>query len=565
RYEVTKALWDEVYHWAITHGYSFDYATSGRGKAANHPAHSMTWYDAVKWCNARSEKEGRAPAYYTNAGWTSVYRRGQVDVQNDWVNWNVGYRLPTEAEWEKAARGGVNGQRFPWGDTISHAQANYSACPGCEEEIEVESEPDDIVLGPMTYDVNPSEGFHPAYATGEYPYTSPVGSFAANGYGLYDMGGNVQEWCWRAFRGGGWNSYSIGCRSAYRASFSSPSRGRSDSLGFRVVRAPEARGQYQGIFAGSQSETARFGSWTASVTGRGTYSGKLLYQGQSYAFSGHLTVDLKATNLLARNAAEPLTLRLAFSESPEAADTGELRDGSASLILTAYRLLHSKANPTPQAGRYTIAWPGLPSAGPSGAVLGALRVNPDGRAALSILLPDGSKLTHRTVEVDTGRWPVFVSRQGGRELLAGWIELASGAVGTLAGRLQWLRPADARSPFFPTGFQVDLDAIGSRYVAPTGVGFILDLDRTSVTFDGGDFGQGFDYDISLRKVTNVRAHEITLSFTVDTGWFSGKVVDTRYPHPRPTYRFRGAVLQIQNVGWGHVLTGGAGAALKLGF
>jgi formylglycine-generating enzyme required for sulfatase activity len=61
KYDVTKALWDTVYQWAIAHGYTFDYP--GSGKASTHPVQTIDWYDCVKWSNARSEKEGKTPAY----------------------------------------------------------------------------------------------------------------------------------------------------------------------------------------------------------------------------------------------------------------------------------------------------------------------------------------------------------------------------------------------------------------------------------------------------------------------------------------------------------------------
>lgn len=241
QYEVSKALWDEVYSWAITNEYTFQ--NTGSGKGTNHPVHTVSWYDAVKWCNARSEKEGRVPAYYTSTSQTTVYRTGRVDVQNEWVNWNAGYRLPTEAEWEKAARGGLSGNRFPWGDTISWNEANYSAYP--------------LSAGGYPYDTNPKEGVNPDWL-GVGPYTSPVGSFDPNAYGLYDMAGNLNEWCWdsygaysgdaqvdprgpaadfyRVLRGGSWYRFAKQCRVSFR--WSQGADIKYYHIGFRSVLPP---------------------------------------------------------------------------------------------------------------------------------------------------------------------------------------------------------------------------------------------------------------------------------------------------------------------------------------
>ena len=68
------------------------------------------------------------PVYFTDSGLTQVYTIGNRD--SVYPNWSAnGYRLPTEAEWEKAARGGQIGLRFPWGNTISESQANYDSNP----------------------------------------------------------------------------------------------------------------------------------------------------------------------------------------------------------------------------------------------------------------------------------------------------------------------------------------------------------------------------------------------------------------------------------------------------
>lgn len=227
KYEVTQAEYEKYC------SYGSSSPSSYKGDGENYPAYYVSWYDALVYCNKRSIAEGLTPCY-SISGNTDPKKWGTVPTLSDstWnavvCDWNAnGYRLPTEAEWEYAARAGDN--------TVD--SLTYSGTSNVNE------------LGEYAW-----------YTSNSKSKTHEAGTKSPNEFGLYDMSGNVWEWCWNWFtdsydteaeggsdptgtssgsyrvsRGGCWGRNSYDCAVSCRSS--NYPNGRFIDLGFRVVRA----------------------------------------------------------------------------------------------------------------------------------------------------------------------------------------------------------------------------------------------------------------------------------------------------------------------------------------
>lgn len=222
KYEVTQKEWIAIMG-----------SNPAKFKGDNLPVETVSWYDCIEYCNRRSVKEGLRPYYHID--------KDKKDTSNtsgsDDIKWTVtidkdanGYRLPTEVEWEYAAGGGRMSKSY-----------TYSGSDQVDETGWYWKNSGDTYLTsnwswPMLEKNNNK--------------TQPIGSKKPNELGLYDMSGNVREWCWdqqggngidapqgRIWKGGGWMGADFCCEPSFRASYEAT--GKGPDQGFRICRGSQ--------------------------------------------------------------------------------------------------------------------------------------------------------------------------------------------------------------------------------------------------------------------------------------------------------------------------------------
>ena len=297
-----------------------------------------------------------------------------------------------------------------------------------------------------------------------------------------------------------------------------------------------ATGSYYGLFYPSSGQSAsNSGHFTLTLSGPGTFSGRLLLAGTTLPFSSNFTVAGRATLPVARPGASPLWL--IFDLLPTQGRITGLVDGGA---WSASLLADRAATTNLLTGNYSLAMAGAAGGAdsPVGIGIGQLTVAADASVQVSGTLADSTGLSQQTGVSLAGQWPLYSSLYGGRGLLMGWMQLNTNAPAL------WLKPAVAGDRYYSNGFAQARDVVVARYRAPTAGQRVVNWTNGLVIVGGGNLPGPLTNRVVLTnnqfRVIGGGISNLTVSLTLTNGAFTGSF---KHPVTRSTTNLRGTVVQ----------------------
>lgn len=317
-----------------------------------------------------------------------------------------------------------------------------------------------------------------------------------------------------------------------------------------------------GVFSGLFYETnevrhASSGAIQVKTTDAGKFSGTLELAGKKLKFSGTFDSERRATNVIVRKGAGPITIEMIQDAyTPPQLLLGTVTDGSWSSELFAARAsFHARTNPAPMAGRYTIVLPGADSGEASGHGhgYGVVTVATSGKLSLAGALADGSKFSDGTIVNGGALWPLYVPLYKAQGSSIGWLLFSNAPAANPGGLVSWIRPSSFGGAIHGTGITNETTAVGSLYTPPLTGQTALSWTNGTIAASGGNLVSALTNNLffsTANKVTLFGTNFSKVSLTAKTGKFKGSF---KHPVTGRGITFNGVLLQDLDLGAGFFL------------
>ncbi len=367
------------------------------------------------------------------------------------------------------------------------------------------------------------------------------------------------------------------------------------------------KGTYQGLLVSTNvAEQRSSGYLTLFVSDAGAYSGKLLFNGGTTPISGSFNIlNGSASEFLFNSAGLPGFTRLNMSLNlltPDNKITGLMTNLNTFSVpeyiatnivytnftetnivatniwvtnivntawsnsLTADRLVfNAKANPAPQAGKYTVVFPTdtNSTSGPAGDGYGTVSISTAGAITFSGVLADGTKAAQKTFLSADGNWPLYIPLYKTNGSLVSWVNFSGEDTTDFSGLFNWFKQAHT-AKYYGGGFTNEATLLGSRFTPPNTTNQMLFLTNAVVGFTNGNLVADFANDVTLDpkgKVTNLGTNKLSLSINSGSGLISGSATP---PGGGKAVSFKGAILQKGTNAAGFFLGTNASGSVRLG-